>query len=226
MTDDDTAASDRRPGRGRAAAARGRPGPARPDRSWAAGPARRWSRPRRARPGRRGLGLARGQLVARRRHRRRQLRRPARRGRRGGDDDHAGRRADLRNVAWRALGVQDDIAVAAAAARPRRDPAVHAAGLQRRGTDLLRRSNDVHVVEDTHPAFARILTEITPDEARILRYLYLEGPQPAIDVRTFRPFGIGSVLVAGGLNMIAEHAGLPQPRPHQPVPDEPVAARA
>ena len=73
----------------------------------------------------------------------------------------------------------------------------------------------MHVVEDTHPAFARILTEITPDEARMLRYLYLEGPQPSIDVRTFRPFGIGSVLIEAGLNMIAEHAGLPEPRPHR-----------
>jgi hypothetical protein len=79
--------------------------------------------------------------------------------------------------------------------------------LYKRGSDLLRRSNDVHVVEDTHPAFARILSGITPDEARILRFLYLEGPQPAVDVRTYRPLGIGSELVAGGLNMIAEHAG-------------------
>ncbi|WP_375475482.1 Abi-alpha family protein [uncultured Jatrophihabitans sp.] len=114
---------------------------------------------------------------------------------------------DLRNVAWRALGVREDIAPH----RPAPDRAAPKPStpqdLQRRGTDLLRRSNDVHVVEDTHPAFARILTEITPDEARMLRYLYLEGPQPAIDVRTFRPFGIGSVLIAGGLNMIAEHAG-------------------
>src|SRR5204863_4814974 len=75
------------------------------------------------------------------------------------------------------------------------------------GEDLLRRSNDVHIAEDTHPAFARILAELTPDEARILRYLYLNGPQPSVDVRTNRPLGIGSELVAGGLNMIAEHAG-------------------
>jgi hypothetical protein len=66
----------------------------------------------------------------------------------------------------------------------------------------------VHIVEDTHPAFARILSEITPDEARILRFIYLEGPQPSIDIRTFRPFGIGSELVAAGMSMIAEHAGL------------------
>lgn len=76
-----------------------------------------------------------------------------------------------------------------------------------RGTELLRRSADVRVAEEGHPAYARILTELTPDEARILRYLHANGPQPSIDVRTFRPLGIGSEKVAGGLNMIAEHAG-------------------
>jgi hypothetical protein len=83
--------------------------------------------------------------------------------------------------------------------------------LMRRGEELLRRSNDVHITEDTHPAFARILSEITPDEARILRFIYLEGPQPSLDIRTFRPLGIGSELVAAGLNMIAEHAGCRYP---------------
>lgn len=80
--------------------------------------------------------------------------------------------------------------------------------LRARGEDLLRRSADVDVAEEGHPAYARILTELTPDEARILRFLYREGPQPAIDVRTNRPFGIGSELVSGGLSMIGEHAGL------------------
>lgn len=114
---------------------------------------------------------------------------------------------DLRNVAWRALGMPDEhIESRPQPARNNPKPSTPQ-DLRKRGTDLMRRSNDVRVVEDTHPAFARILTEITPDEARILRYLYLEGPQPSIDVRTFRPFGIGSVLMASGLNMIAEHAG-------------------
>jgi Abortive infection alpha len=79
--------------------------------------------------------------------------------------------------------------------------------LRARGESLLRRSAEVTVTEEGHPAYARILSELTPDEARILRFLYLSGPQPAIDVRTNRPLGIGSELVAGGLNMIAEHAG-------------------
>jgi hypothetical protein len=122
---------------------------------------------------------------------------------------------ELRLAAWRALGLNEAVSTemtsgsaqeATTAARTQTS-----AELQRRGTELLRRSNDVHVIEDTHPAFARILTEITPDEARMLRYLYLEGPQPSVDVRTFRPFGIGSVLIAGGMNMIAEYAGCRNP---------------
>jgi hypothetical protein len=113
---------------------------------------------------------------------------------------------DLRSAAWRALGLKEET-------DPRGVPEGIVPGgstsedLQERGVELLRRSNDVRVVEDTHPAFARILAELTPDEARILRFLYLDGPQPSIDVRTNRPLGIGSELVAGGLNMIAEHAG-------------------
>jgi hypothetical protein len=119
---------------------------------------------------------------------------------------------ELRQAAWRALGLDQTPGGDVVAGRPHGHPRPAPRGetpaeLQRRGTDLLRRSNDVNVVEDTHPAFSRILTEITPDEARMLRYLYLEGPQPSVDVRTFRPFGIGSVLVAAGLNMIAEYAG-------------------
>lgn len=114
---------------------------------------------------------------------------------------------ELRAAAWRALGVReqryDDKGVPERV-QHRRDTG---AELRRRGNELMRRANDVHLVEDTHPAFARILSEITPDEARILRYLYINGPQPAIDVRTNRPLGIGSQLVEGGLNMIAEHAG-------------------
>jgi hypothetical protein len=113
---------------------------------------------------------------------------------------------DLRIAAWRALGIMGAADPRAAVAQ-RADREHGTAELRRRGADLLRRSNDVHVTDDIHPAFARILTELTPDEARVLRFLYLEGPQPSIDVRTARPLGIGSELVAGGLNMIAEHAG-------------------
>lgn len=111
--------------------------------------------------------------------------------------------ADLRSFAWRALGLAEDPSV------PDRlvPPASTSDDLRTRGENLLRKSADVTVTEEGHPAYARILSDLTPDEARILRYLYQNGPQPAIDVRTNRPLGIGSELVAGGLSMIAEHAG-------------------
>jgi abortive infection alpha-like protein len=114
--------------------------------------------------------------------------------------------AEARGAAWRALGLGEQIGQRGVAQTVA--PAdVTVQDLQERGSELLRRSNDVRVVEATHPAFARILAEITPDEARILRLLYVNGPQPSVDVRTNRPLGIGSQLVADGLNMIAEHAG-------------------
>ncbi|HEV7192021.1 MAG TPA: DUF4393 domain-containing protein [Jatrophihabitantaceae bacterium] len=114
--------------------------------------------------------------------------------------------SDLRSAAWHALGIPDSTDEHGV---PESIAPVNAtvADLRSRGEDLMRRSNDVRVIEDTHPAFARILTEITPDEARVLRFIYVDGPQPAIDIRTNRPFGVGSELVSNGLNMIAEHAG-------------------
>lgn len=80
--------------------------------------------------------------------------------------------------------------------------------LRARGAELLRRSADVRSTEDTHPAYGRILGDLTPDEARILRFLATEGPQPTVDVRTNRPLGIGSELVAAGLSMIGMQAGV------------------
>lgn len=79
--------------------------------------------------------------------------------------------------------------------------------LRERGAELLRQSADVRFAEDTHPAYARILGEITPDEARILRFMSASGPQPAVDVRTGRPLTMGSELVAPGLTMIGAQAG-------------------
>jgi hypothetical protein len=82
-----------------------------------------------------------------------------------------------------------------------------AEALRERGAELLRQSADVRFAEETHPAYARILGEITPDEARILRFMAASGPQPAVDVRTGRPLTMGSELVAPGLSMIGAQAG-------------------
>jgi len=83
--------------------------------------------------------------------------------------------------------------------------------LRRRGAELLRRSAEIEVEEDAHPAYARILENLAPDEGRILRLLSLEGPQPSVDIRTAPPLGIGSQLVEGGLTMIGEEAGCRRP---------------
>jgi hypothetical protein len=89
------------------------------------------------------------------------------------------------------------------------------ASLRARGAELLRQSADVRYEQDTHPAYERILDDLTPDEARILRLLMLEGAQPAVDVRGGKVPIVGSqlpapafsMLVAPGLSMIGAHAG-------------------
>jgi hypothetical protein len=79
--------------------------------------------------------------------------------------------------------------------------------LRCRGDRLLALSAEAAAPDDTHPAFPSILAQLSPDEARILRLLHTSGPQPSVDVRTNRPFGVGAESVAAGLSMIAEIAG-------------------
>ena len=99
-----------------------------------------------------------------------------------------------------------------AAATPPDEHPTHAA-LRARGAELLSRSAEVDADDDeAHPAYVRILDELAPDEARILRLLVLEGPQPSVDVRTGGPIGkLKDELVAPGLNMIAMEGGLRRP---------------
>jgi len=79
--------------------------------------------------------------------------------------------------------------------------------LRSRGAELLRQSADVDYEEDAHPAYERILGDLAPDEARILRFLAAAGPQPAVDVRAQKALNVGSDLVAPGLSMIGPQAG-------------------
>ena len=80
--------------------------------------------------------------------------------------------------------------------------------LRERGEELMRRSRDVNFDEEAHPAYMRILQDLAPDEARILRLLADEGPQPSVDVRSgLIPLQSTSELVAAGLNMIGLEAG-------------------
>src|SRR5581483_5723626 len=89
---------------------------------------------------------------------------------------------EVRGYAREFLGVADleervrQLIRTPAAAVPEQDSTIEL--LRTRGRALLRASADLSRDEETHPAYARILDELAPDEARILRFLALEGPQP------------------------------------------------
>jgi len=108
--------------------------------------------------------------------------------------------AELRSYLRELIGVQEGHR----SSRPPGDDSSTAA-LRRRGEELLRRSADIRVDVESHPAYMRILDALAPDEGRILRFLAQSGPQPSVDVRTGLP--LASELVAQGRTMIAEEAG-------------------
>ncbi len=99
------------------------------------------------------------------------------------------------------------LAPLAGATIPRGDQDLEAI-LREQGEQLLHEAADVNFEDGPHPAYARILTELAPDEARILRTLTSEGPQPTVDIRETNLIGLGSQLIAPGLNMLGAQAGL------------------
>jgi hypothetical protein len=91
-------------------------------------------------------------------------------------------------------------------------PSAERVSLRERGEELLRRSADVREDEEGHPAYERILDEILPDEARVLRLFYGAGAQPSVDVRAGAlPLNATTELVAPGLTMIGAEAGCRRP---------------
>ena len=125
---------------------------------------------------------------------------------------------DAREYARRVLGIVDPdqtLRNAATEIRGRRSAAENGSNgggpvrtLRDRGAELLRQSADVNFEEEAHPAYARILDDLAPDEARILRLLVLEGSQPAVDVRSgWIPMNSASEMVASGISMVGEEAG-------------------
>jgi hypothetical protein len=125
-------------------------------------------------------------------------------------------RDDLRGYAREFLGIADldeqvKLAMPPSATlsrRGRRNGAGDSESLRRLGAELLRQAADVDDDSAVHPAYARILTELAPDEARILRVLAADGPQPLVDVRATNLIGVGSQLISPGLNMIGPQAGV------------------
>lgn len=83
--------------------------------------------------------------------------------------------------------------------------------LRAQGARLLAAAAQIDAGDNAHPAYARILTELAPDEGRILRLLANEGAQPAVDVRTSNRIGAGSAMIASGLSMIGAEASCQHP---------------
>ncbi|MCX4097170.1 Abi-alpha family protein [Nocardia sp. alder85J] len=108
----------------------------------------------------------------------------------------------LRDSLRKALGVPTGV--------PRALP--EAPTLRQQGAELLRLSARVDTDPDEeHPAYGRMLTELLPDEARVLRLLYLDGAQPALDIRTRRPLRSGVTRGEFGFTLLAVDAALAQP---------------
>lgn len=125
-------------------------------------------------------------------------------------------RSGLRTYVWELLGIQDlDNRVRQLAPGPGTEMRAAARGgqlsLREQGAELLRQSADVNAEDGAHPAYARILSELAPDEGRILRLLATAGAQPTVDVRAANLIGVGSQLVAQGLNLIGTEAGCRHP---------------
>ncbi len=79
--------------------------------------------------------------------------------------------------------------------------------LAKRGERLLAESAEIGRDESLHPAFASIIDELAPDEARILRLFATDGIQPTIDIRDRELVPFKSRLVADHLSMIGSDAG-------------------
>ncbi len=119
-------------------------------------------------------------------------------------------RAELREQARKIFGLDEIDERLTGSRRPTRadsngEPDVDP--LRAKGAALLKLSADVDFDEDGHPAYEDILAHLAPDEARVLRLLATEGAQPSVDVKTWRPLGIGAQTIAPGLNMIGAEAG-------------------
>jgi hypothetical protein len=97
--------------------------------------------------------------------------------------------------------------------RPAPDPDRDTAeSLRDRGTALLERAAEVDRGGTAiHPGFDRIIDQLAPDEARILKLLGNDGPQPIVYIHRAAPMGLGAREVARRLSLIGREAGCLRP---------------
>ncbi|MDX1659615.1 MAG: DUF4393 domain-containing protein [Nitriliruptorales bacterium] len=77
--------------------------------------------------------------------------------------------------------------------------------------ELLARSQAPEAPDGSHPAFRSMIDELTPDEARILRLLADDGPQPVVTVRATNLIGRGEVTILENVTLLGERAGCHHP---------------
>jgi hypothetical protein len=97
--------------------------------------------------------------------------------------------------------------------RPAPDPDRDTAeSLRDRGTALLERAAEVDRGGTAiHPGFDRIIDQLAPDEARILKLLGNDGPQPIVYIHRAAPMGLGAREIARRLSLIGREAGCLRP---------------
>lgn len=67
-----------------------------------------------------------------------------------------------------------------------------------------------HSDVELFPAFISIVSQLSPDQARMLRHLHVEGPAPAVDVVSLPRFAVSGGtgrLVAQSLNVLTDRSG-------------------
>ncbi|MBA0127348.1 DUF4393 domain-containing protein [Haloechinothrix sp. YIM 98757] len=82
--------------------------------------------------------------------------------------------------------------------------------LRQRGQELLYRSTALDD-PDEHPALAVILRELSPDEARIIRYLAAAGPQALVDVLAHNPMSRKQREMLHHFSLLGREAGCIRP---------------
>lgn len=91
---------------------------------------------------------------------------------------------------------------------PERASAKRVGSLRERGEALLDRAATTEGGDDPiHPGFDRIVDQLAPDEARILKLLVNDGPQPIVYINKAAPMGLAPREVARRLSIIGREAG-------------------
>ena len=124
-------------------------------------------------------------------------------------------RAETVESVRRLLGIVDPSAggsgssARAAAEEARRRARVES--LRERGAALFDRAAALEDEDQIHPGFDRIVDQLAPDEARILKLLVNEGPQAIVYIHRAAPLGLAAREVARRQTMLGRQAGCMHP---------------